>query len=158
MDYKKQLIEKIESFYIDVIEEFKEAELRIMADSKFRSIFKKKDYDGHIDTLRAFKKQVLAIESDSRSIPEDDTEAHEVVRRFERCLVIFAKLCDDYVQMQLLLKKKSEKEPVKFSQYNDMFKKVNETRASLNDALHELDIVYTDYTYDENEEPYEFLK
>lgn len=42
MEYKKQLIGRIESFYVDVVEEFKEAELQIMADSKFRSIFKKK--------------------------------------------------------------------------------------------------------------------
>ena len=53
MEYKKQLIGRIESFYVDVVEEFKEAELQIMADSKFRSIFKKKDYDGNIAKLRS---------------------------------------------------------------------------------------------------------
>lgn len=157
MDYKKKLIDKVEMFYIDVIEEFKEAELMIAADCKFRSIFKKKDYDGHIKTLRACKKQCLAIDVEEKSIPRDDVESREVVRRLERCLVIFSNLCDAYIQLQMLLKKKSEKEPVKFSQYNDMFKKVNEIRASLNDALHELDIIYTDYTYDENEAPYEFI-
>ena len=52
MEYKKQLIGRIESFYVDVVEEFKEAELQIMADSKFRSIFKKKDYDGNIAKLQ----------------------------------------------------------------------------------------------------------
>ena len=56
MEYKKQLIGRIESFYVDVVEEFKEAELQIMADSKFRSIFKKKDYDGNIAKLRSCKK------------------------------------------------------------------------------------------------------
>jgi len=34
MEYKKQLIGRIESFYVDVVEEFKEAELQIMADSQ----------------------------------------------------------------------------------------------------------------------------
>ena len=58
MEYKKQLIKKIESFYVDVVEEFKEAELQIMADSKFRSIFKKKDYDGNIAKLRSCKKLI----------------------------------------------------------------------------------------------------
>ena len=30
MEYKKQLIGRIESFYVDVVEEFKEAELQII--------------------------------------------------------------------------------------------------------------------------------
>lgn len=156
MNYKKNLIEKIEMFYVDIIEEFKEAELRIMADSKFRSIFRKKDYDTHIATLRACKKQAQAIDTDTGSIPGEDMDSHTVARRFERCLVIFANLCDAYIKMQMLLKKKAAKEPVKFSQYNDMFRKVNDTRAALNNALHELDMVYTDYAYDDEQEPYEF--
>ena len=61
MEYKKQLIGRIESFYVDVVEEFKEAELQIMADSKFRSIFKKKDYDGNIAKLRSCKKDAQKI-------------------------------------------------------------------------------------------------
>ena len=62
MDYKKQLVEKIEKFYVEIIEEFKEAELQIIADSNFRSIFKKKDYGKNISMLKNCKKQVLKID------------------------------------------------------------------------------------------------
>ena len=45
MDHRKQLIDMTEKFYIDVVEEFKEGELQIIADSKFKNMFRKKDYD-----------------------------------------------------------------------------------------------------------------
>lgn len=157
MDYKKKLVDKIEMFYVDIVEEFKEAELQIMADSKFTSIFKKKDYDGNIRKLRLCKKQALAVNTDEKGIPEGDKIAREVVRDFEKCLMMFNNLCDSYIQLQLSLKKKAEKEPLKFSEYKEIFNKVQVSRAALNDALHDLDIVYTDYTYDENEDPYVFL-
>ncbi len=157
MDYKKKLVDKIEMFYIDIIEEFKETELQIMADSKFRSIFKKKDYDGNINKLRKCRKQALSVEFNEKNIPDKDKTSREVLRRFERCILPFINLCDSYITLQLSLKKKAEKEPVKFSEYKEVFNKVQEDRNSLNNALHELDIVYTDYTYDENEDPYVFL-
>lgn len=157
MDHKKQLIGKIESFYVDVVEEFKEAELQIAADSRFKSIFKKKDYDGHIGKLRACKKQCLDIDTGDLHIPKTDREAQEVEKRFQRCLVIFNALCDVYIQLQMALKKKAQKEELKYSEYRDIFQKVQASRASLNDALHQLDIVYTDYAYEEGDDPYQYL-
>jgi len=158
MKYRNKLVEKIEKFYIDVIEEFKEAELQIMADSKFSSIFRKKDYDGNIRKLRLCKAQALEIEveKDDADVNEDNTG--EVIKRFERCLLIFNKVCDSYIQLQLALKKKAEKKELKFSEYKEIFNKVQDAREQLNDALHELDMVYTDYAYDEDDDDvYEFL-
>ena len=157
MDYKKQLVEKIEKFYVEIIEEFKEAELQIIADSNFRSIFKKKDYGKNISMLKNCKKQVLKIDVSNIGIPKSDKEASEVVLRLERCIVNFRRLCDSYVQLQEALKRKSDKETVKYSEYKEIFNKVQEDRKNMNDSLHELDIVYTDYTYDEDYNPYTFL-
>ena len=128
MEYKKQLIGRIESFYVDVVEEFKEAELQIMADSKFRSI-----------------------------IPKKDKTAAEVVRTFEASIRKFNALCDAYISLQDALKKKAQKQPLKYSEYNEIFRTMKEKREALNEELHELDIIYTDYSYDENEDPYTFL-
>ena len=55
------------------------------------------------------------------------------------------------------MKKKAAKQPLKYSEYNDIFKTMKEKREALNDELHELDIIYTDYSYDEDEDPYTFL-
>lgn len=152
MDYKKQLIDKIESFYVDVVEEFKEAELQIIADSKFSSIFKKKNYDGNIEHLKNCKKMALSIDVNDIVIPKEDQLAQQVVKAFERCLVMFNNLCDTHVRLQLALKKKANKEELKFSAYKELFQKVQTARNSINSALHEMDILYTDFAYDEDED------
>lgn len=153
MDYKKQIIDKVESFYLDVVEEFKESEKQIINDSKFKMIFKKKNYDGNIENLKKCKKMALAIEVDDVDIPSDDKLARQVVKAFEKCLVHFNNLCDCHIRLQMGLKKKAEKtEDMKFSVYKELFQKVQTARNSLNSALHEMDMVYTDFAYDEDED------
>ncbi len=153
MDYKKQIIDKVESFYLDVVEEFKEAEMQIIRDSKFKMIFKKKNYDGNIDHLKKCKKMALAIDVDDIEIPADDRLARQVVKAFEKCLVHFNNLCDTHTRLQIGLKKKADgTEDLKFSAYKELFQKVQTARNSLNSALHEMDIVYTDFAYDEDED------
>lgn len=153
MDYKKKIIDKVESFYLDVVEEFKESEKQIINDSKFKMIFKKKNYDGNIENLKKCKKMALAIEVDDVDIPSDDKLARQVVKAFEKCLVHFNNLCDCHIRLQMGLKKKAEKtEDMKFSVYKELFQKVQTARNSLNSALHEMDMVYTDFAYDEDED------
>lgn len=153
MDYKKQIIERVESFYVDVVEEFKEAEKQVIADSKFKMIFKKKNYDGNIEHLRKCKKMALKIDVDDIAIPSDDKMARQVVKAFEKCLVHFNNMCDCHVRLQMGLKKKAEgTEKLKFSAYKELFQKVQTARNSLNSALHEMDILYTDFAYDEDED------
>lgn len=153
MDYKKQIIDKIESFYVDVVEEFKESEMQIIAASKFRMIFKKKNYDGNIDNLKKCKKLALGIEANDVEIPSEDKVARQVIKAFEKCLVHFNNLCDSYIRLQMGLKNKAEnKEDLKFSAYKELFQKVQTARNSLNSALHEMDMIYTDFAYDEDED------
>ena len=159
MDYKKQIIEKVESFYVDVVEEFKETEGRIINDSKFKMLFKKKNYDGNIDHLKKCKKMALAIDVDDISIPVADSVAREVIKEFERCLVFFNSLCDAHTSMQTRLKKKADKtEELKFSEYKELFMRVQNCRNSLNGALRELDIVYSDFAYDEDDDSIEYVE
>lgn len=146
MSDQKKLIDRVEYFYIDVIEEFKEAEQRIINDSQFRSLFRKKDYDGHIALLKKCKKLVLGI--DVRDIKIDDVEAQEVMDTFKRTLTAFNALCNRYIQLQVFLKKKSLKEEAKYSDYKELFNSVQACKAEVNAALHDLDVVYTDYTED----------
>lgn len=64
-----------------------------MADSKFRSIFKKKDYDGNIAKLRSCKKDAQKIRTTDLQIPKKDKTAAEVVRIFEASIRKFNALC-----------------------------------------------------------------
>lgn len=152
MDYKKQIIGRVESFYVDVVEEFKEAEKQVIADSKFKMIFKKKNYDGNIENLRKCKKMALKIDVDDIEIPADDKLAKQVAKAFEKCLVHFNNMCDCHIRLQMGLKKKADGEDLKFSEYKELFQKVQTARNSLNSALHEMDIHYTDFAYDDDED------
>ena len=155
MDYKKQLIDRIENFYIGAVDEFKELELFLMADSKFKNMFKKKNYDGNIEKLRKCKKEVLKMSPEDIALPGEDRETAAIIAAYEKCILSLKNLCDSYIQLQEALKRKSEGGALKYSEYKLVFEKVQGSRDKLNGALHELDIIYTDYTADED--PYTFL-
>lgn len=150
-DYKT-LITRIEHFYIDVIEEFKEAEQQIINDSQFRSIFRKKDYDENIVHLKKCKRAAQDIPVKDIQIDKDDEESREVRQCFGRALTAFDSLCDAYVQLQVFLKKKAQKEEAKLSTYKEIFARVQECKNETNGALHALDIVYADYLEEHEEE------
>ena len=143
----------VNKFNIESVEEFKEAEMRIVRDSRFSSIRKKKDYDGHIAMLRRVKNKALRIDPKSIQIPEDDIDATYMRKAFEKCLLTFSAVCDGYVQMQIALKEKSEGAKITYGQYKEINNKVKSARAKLNENLQEMDIIYadfTDYSYTDN--------
>lgn len=142
----KKLIEKTECFYIDAVEEFKEAEQKIINDSQFRSIFRKKDYDGNIAILKECRKQALNIDMKELDLKNSSADTKAVAESLSQAISAFIAVCDAYVQLQVFLKKKSQKEEARFSTYKEIFNKVNDSKNAANAALHDLDIVYTDYT------------
>ena len=148
MDYKQELINRINQFTIGIIEEFKEAEIAIHEDSRFSRIFKNKDYQGHIDTIRKCKKDTQALNFNDIAIPEDDVQSKDLVRFTERCMVSFGAVCDSYIQLQTLLQNKAEGDKVGYIEYKKHYKHVEEMRTNFNNLLRELDIAYTDYTLD----------
>ena len=157
MAYKEKLIKKVEMFYTDVIDEFKEAEMQIMVDSRFRRLFNKKDYKGHIEKLRNCKKTALAIDTRNLEYPSKDKITAKLVSSLERTIHVFINLCDEYIQLQILLDKKAQKEKIKYSEYKEGYNKISDYRKELNNNLHDLDILYTDYSFDENTSPYKYL-
>lgn len=146
MSDRKNIIEKIEYFYIEIVEEFKEAEQKIINDSQFRSLFRKKDYDGNIALLKDCKGKVLGINIMELKKQAQDPESKEVAQQFGKTLAAFRELCDAHVRLQVFLKKKARKEDAPFSVYKDIFNKVKQCREEVNSQLHQLDILYTDYT------------
>ena len=145
----------VNKFSIESVEEFKEAEMRIVRDSGFRSIRKKKDYGGHIAMLRKVKSKANRLDPKSVKIPEDDIDATYMRKSFEKCLLTFSAVCDGYVQMQIALKEKSEGADISYGQYKELNNKVKAARAKLNEALDEMNIIYanfTDYSYTDNNE------
>ena len=155
MDYRTELLNMINKFNIESVEEFKEAEMLIAHDSKFKSIRKKKDYDGHIYMLRKVKSKAMRFDPKSVKIPESDFETMQLRKEFEHCMVTFSAVCDGYIQMQMALKEKSEGAKITYGQYKEINNKVRSARAKLNDDLDAMNILYanyTEYTYEDNSE------
>ncbi len=157
MDYKRKIIGVVEDFY-ECVDEFKEAELKIAKDSKFRKIFNKKDYSGNIELLRACKKQSRALRFPTGDIPKDDQASKDLMRQTENCIRQFSRVCDSYIQMQLALQKKSSGGPMPYAEYKEYYNRSQEDRITVNRELKELDLLYTDYIEDEDYDVYEFLK
>ena len=145
MDYRTELVNMINRFNVESVEEFKEAEMLILKDSKFRSIRKKKDYGGHVTMLKKVKGKALRIDPKTVAIPESDKEALQLRKAFEHCLVTFSAVCDSYVQMQLALKEKAEGADISYGQYKEIHNKIRSARAKLNEDMHEMDILYSDF-------------
>ncbi len=146
MDYRTELLNMINKFNIESVEEFKEAEMLIVRDSKFKSIRKKKDYDGHVRMLRNVKSKAMRIDPKAVKIPDSDAETLQLRKEFEKCLLTFSAVCDGYVQMQMALKEKSEGAKISYGQYKEINNKVRAARAKLNDNLNEMNILYSNYT------------
>ena len=157
MEYKKKIIKVVDRFYVECIEEFKEAELKIANDSKFRTLFRKKDYDGNTELLRTCKDRARSLKFPLSEIPKDDQASRELIRHTELCIRQFNRLCDSYIQMQLALKKKAEGGQMPYKEYKSIYGKSQEDNAAMNKELKELDLLYTDYIEDEDYDVYEFL-
>ena len=145
MDYRQKLIKMIDTFNVKAVEEFKEIELKIIADS--RSVFKKnKDYAGHIEKLRQCKSTAQKLNPRSIKVPEDDLQCNELKDHFQRCIVIFNALCDAYIQYQTaLMNKANGEEKVKFSEIKNFSDKARTAKTTLNQQLNEVNIRYTEF-------------
>jgi len=151
MNYEEMLIERIESF-VDVVESFVKVEHQIINDSKFRTYLKKPDYEGNITILTDIKTLALEIDTDDITIPEDDHQSIDLEDKFERCLVMFNKLCDGFIDLQEQLKQKSTKvKKLKVTDYQELLKELQTTRNLMNSALHDFDAAYSEYASFEEE-------
>lgn len=156
-EYKKKIKKTIDRFYVECIDEFKEAELRIANDSKFRTMFRKKDYKGNIELLRKCKKNTSSLRFPMGDIPKDDELTKDLVRQAEVCFRQFSRLCDSYIQMQTALDGKSQGKDLPYSKYKEVYYKTQEDNQAMNRELKELDLLYTDFLDDEDYDVYEFI-
>jgi CRISPR/Cas system CMR-associated protein Cmr3 (group 5 of RAMP superfamily) len=152
MNYEEILIERIESF-VDVVENFVGVEHQIIHDSKYRKHFRKPNYELNIETLNDIKVSALNIDIDDVEIPADDEQSLDVADKFERCLVLFNKLCDGFINLQDQLKQKAERtKKFKITEYQEVLRELQGTRTLMNSALQTFHEAYTEYaSFDEDE-------
>jgi len=147
---KSVLQENIDHFNFDIIDEYKRVTIDVQNDSRFGSIFKKKNYDATIRQFTKVKTDALMI--DVENIPTEDEGGEEIRNRFEKVLYKFNALCDAQIYFQTLMKKKAQKDgKIKMSECKIAARKINEKTALLQDATSNLDVIYADYLEGEDE-------
>ncbi len=145
MSDKKKLIENIEIFYSEIIEEYKEITLAIRSEATPLSIFKKKNYKQHIDRLRACKKDIARVNPKDIKLDPSDEAGLELKEVFEHSLFMFAGLCDCQIQVQVAFQNTAEKKGGKYSECSVATKKLNEHNRETEKEFHKLDVLYADY-------------
>ena len=145
----RELIKTVEAFYEKVVDDFKEAEGIIISESKFSGIFKHKDYDRNIRKLKDCKKKCINLTGKEFGATSTDKDEQRLVKDLERARFAFVALCDAHIQLQQALKDKSEGTKVKYSEYKEVYNRMQKCRKDLNSQLNELDIDYSDAVADE---------
>lgn len=145
MSGKEKLIENIEIFYSDIIEEYKDVNMAIRSEATPLAIFKKKNYQQHIDRLRKCKKEIARVNPKDIKLPADDETGLRLKEAFEHALFMFNGLCDCQIQVQVALQNTAEKKGGKFSDCSDATKKMNEQNRETEKTFHQLDVLYADY-------------
>lgn len=145
MSDKKKLIENIEIFYSEIIEEYKEITLAIRSEATPLSIFKKKNYNQHIERLRACKRDIARVNPKDIKLDPNDEAGHELKEVFEHSLFMFAGLCDCQILVQVAFQNTAEKKGGKYSECSVATKKMNEHNRETEKEFHKLDVLYADY-------------
>jgi len=145
MSDKEKLIGNIEVFYSEIIEEYKDINMAIRSEATPLAIFKKKNYQLHIDRLRKCKKEIARVNPKDIKLNPDDEAGIQLKAAFEHALFMFNGLCDCQIQVQAALQKTADKKGGKFSECSDATKKMNEQNRETEKSFHELDVRYADY-------------
>lgn len=145
MSDKKKLIDYVEIFYSEIIEDYKEITLAIRSEATPLAIFKKKNYQKHIERLRACKKDIARVNPKDIKLDPTDEDGLLLKEAFEHALFMFAGLCDCQIQVQVAFQNTAEKKGGKYSECSVATKKLNEHNKETEKAFHQLDTRYADY-------------
>jgi hypothetical protein len=145
MSDKEKLVRNIEIFYSEIIEEYKDISMAIRSEATPLAIFKKKNYQQHIDRLRKCKKDIARVNPKEISLDSSDEAGIRLKEAFEHALFMFNSLCDCQIQVQVALQNTAEKKGGKFSDCSMATKKMNEQNRETEEAFHQLDVRYADY-------------
>ncbi len=142
MSNRQNITDAVESFYVDIIERYKDLERQIAGESRITTIFKRVDYKARIAKLKEFKKKVQNVNLKKIVIDEDDELAAEVKEKLGIAHSLFVKLIDAQVSCQTILYKKSEGEKVNMIDYRKAVHHVQKATEDLQNGLRNMDAVY----------------
>ena len=142
MSDRKEIIEAVESFYVEIIERYKDLERQVAGESRILTMFKKVDYKARIMKFKDFKRMAQSINLKKIKFDEEDELAAEVCEKLGISLSRFVKLIDAQVSCQNFLYRKSEGKKVENIDYKKAVYNVQRATEELQDSLRNMDAVY----------------
>jgi F0F1-type ATP synthase gamma subunit len=149
MGDRKEIIDAVESFYVDIIERYRDLERLIAGESRILTMFRKVDYKARIVKLKDLKKKVQSVNLKKIRVEEDDELAAEVKDKLGIAYSLFVRLIDAQVSCQTFLYKKSEGEKTDNIEYKKAVYNVRIATENLQDSLRNMDALYANL--EENE-------
>ncbi|HKM29062.1 MAG TPA: hypothetical protein VJY37_05205 [Anaerovoracaceae bacterium] len=148
MGYKEQIIDSIEKYFRDVLPEYKETTVAAMKDGRKLSLFKKKDFEGHIAGFTRHKDDAMDIMQDAKGIdvPEDEEKLVELKEKLMSSIVTFTFLCDNNIALYSLMDRNQKKDKtVDMREFKTVASRMNKTLDNATNDLNRLETAYNVY-------------
>lgn len=142
MTKRQGIIDAVESYYVDLIEKYKDVERQIAGESRILTMFKKVDYKARIGKLKNLKKTAQSINLKKIEINEEDELSVQVREKLGKCISLFVRLIDAQVSCQTYLLKKSEGEKTDSINYKKAVYNVRKATEELQDVMRNMDADY----------------
>lgn len=139
------IIRDMEYFFVDIFEKQKELDLEIYAQSQPKNVFKKKDYQGNIDKYKVLKNKALRLNPAGYEPDASDDDLLELIVSFEEVLALYNIYCDRGIAVQELLRRKSEGDKYKHSEYSEATDRQRKTAALFQTKLNDFNAEYSEY-------------
>jgi hypothetical protein len=142
MAERQTIIDAVESFYVDIIERYKDLERQIAGESKLTTMFKKVDYKDRIMKLKDLKRKAQGVNLKKVEIDENDELSVQVKEKLGLSLSLFVKVIDAQVSCQTFLLKKSEGQKTDSIDYKKSVYNVNRATEELQNGMRSMDADY----------------
>jgi hypothetical protein len=142
MAERQTIIDAVESFYVDIIERYRDLERQIAGESRIFTMFKKVDYKARINRLKDLKRKVQSVNLKKVEIDENDELSIQVKEKLGLCLSLFVKVIDAQVSCQTFLLKKSEGQKTNSIDYKKAVYNVNRATEELQNGMRSMDADY----------------
>lgn len=139
---RQSIVEAVDSFYVEIMERYKDLERQVAGESTVRNIFKKVDYKARIAKFKDLKRKAQSVNLKKIRIDEEDELSVEVRDRLGVCLSRFIRIIDAQVSCHTFLYKKSEGEKMDRIDYKKAVYNVRKETEELQNSLRSMDAVY----------------
>ncbi|MDD3169215.1 MAG: hypothetical protein PHC91_07125 [Eubacteriales bacterium] len=139
---RQGIVDEVESFYVEIIERYKDMERQVAGESRLLTMFKKVDYKARISGFKDLKRKAQSINVKKITIEEADELSADVRDKLGIALSLFVKLIDAQVSCQTFLLKKSKGEKLSTIDYKKAVYRVQKTTEELQNGLRNMDAVY----------------